>query len=231
MPEINLVDFFKYYADEAQQAEGVQLLQQSMPDSLLKNESAWVRKFREKPPVPHLSNPLPVEYDCQLDHGDEGWRLCFTASCAMAMHYWKPEVPIADYYAKRPSYGDSTDPSAQIRTLQSFGLQTKYVQIGSVAKLKEQLDLGRPTPVGILHHGSVQQPSGGGHWILAVGHTPEHLIAHDPYGELDVVGGGYPKTGGTYGKFIKYSWKNWTPRWSVASNEDGWGLGILLPGK
>ena len=231
MPEINLVDFFKYYADEAQQAEGVQLLQQSMPDSLLKNESAWVQKFREKPPVPHLSNPLPVEYDCQLDHGDEGWRLCFTASCAMAMHYWLPDVPIADYYAKRPSFGDSTDPSAQIRTLQSFGLQTKYVQIGSVAKLKEQLDLGRPTPVGILHHGSVQQPSGGGHWILAVGHTPEHLIAHDPYGELDVVGGGYPKTGGTYGKFVKYSWKNWTPRWSVANDHDGWGLGIVLPGK
>ena len=67
--------------------------------------------------------------------------------------------------------------------------------------------------------------------MLAVGHTPEHLIAHDPYGELDVVGGGYPKTGGTYGKFVKYSWKNWTPRWSVANDHDGWGLGIVLPGK
>ena len=66
---------------------------------------------------------------------------------------------------------------------------------------------------------------------MAVGYDAENLIAHDPYGELDVVNGGYPKTGGTYGKFIKYSWKNWVPRWSVANNEDGWGLGILLPGK
>ena len=149
----------------------------------------------------------------------------------MAMHYWRPEVPIADYYAKRPSFGDSTDPSAQIRTLQHFGLQTKYVQIGSVSKLKQQIDLGRPTPIGILHHGPVSAPSGGGHWILAVGYTDDHLIACDPYGELDVVNGGYPQTGGTYGKFIKYSWKNLTPRWSVANDHDGWGLGIVMPGK
>ena len=231
MPQENLQNFFKYYSEEPQQMEAVQLLQQAMPDSLLQSDSSWIVKYREKPPVPHLSNPLPVEYDCQLDHGDEGWRLCFTASCAMAMHYWRPEVPIADYYAKRPSFGDSTDPSAQIRTLQHFGLQTKYVQIGSVSKLKQQIDLGRPTPIGILHHGPVSAPSGGGHWILAVGYTDDHLIACDPYGELDVVNGGYPQTGGTYGKFIKYSWKNLTPRWSVANDHDGWGLGIVMPGK
>ena len=234
MPQENLVNFFKYFSEEPQQLEAIQLLQSAMPDSLLRSDSAWIKKYRDTPPapaVPHLSNPLPVEYDCQLDHGDEGWRLCFTASCAMAMHYWRPEVPIADYYAKRPSFGDSTDPSAQIRTLQHFGLQTKYVQIGSVSKLKQQIDLGRPTPIGILHHGPVSAPSGGGHWILAVGYTDDHLIACDPYGELDVVNGGYPQTGGTYGKFIKYSWKNLTPRWSVANDHDGWGLGIVMPGK
>ena len=76
MPEINLVDFFKYYENQPQQAEGVQLLQQSMPDSLLKNESAWVKKYREEPDPPQgeagLANPLPVEYFWQAGQR-AGW--------------------------------------------------------------------------------------------------------------------------------------------------------------
>ena len=64
-----------------------------------------------------------------------------------------------------------------------------------------------------------------------MGYTDTHLIAHDPYGELDVVNGGYPQKGGTYGKYIEYSWKNWAPRWSVANDHDGWGLDIWMDGK
>ena len=234
MPQENLVNFFKYYADEPQQAEAVQLLQSAMPDSLLKSDSAWIVKYREQPPKPETSNPLPVQYDCQLDHGSEGWRLCFTASCAMTAKYWLPDLNINDYYARRPKYGDSTDASAQIRCLESFGLKARFVQVGSVEKLKAQIDRGRPAPVGFLHHGT-GHGTGGGHYLCAIGHYEDAngggLIANDPYGELDVVNGGYPKTGGTHGKGIKYSWKNWAPRWSVANDHDGWGLDIWLPGK
>ena len=49
MPEIQLNDFFKYYSDTVEQKEAVQLLQSAMPESLLKNSSAWVVKFREQP--------------------------------------------------------------------------------------------------------------------------------------------------------------------------------------
>ena len=233
MPEIQLESFFRYYAQEPQQMEGVQLLQQSMPDSLLKNESAWVKAYRAEPPKSEavLSNPLVVPYDCQLDNpGGDGWRECFSSSCAMAAMYWGVIKHQNEYHAIRPKYGDSTDASAQIRPLQSFGLDARFVQVGSVEKLKAQIDRGRPAPVGFLHHGT-GHGTGGGHYILAIGYTDTHLIAHDPYGELDTVNGGYPKTGGTYGKEIKYSWKNWAPRWSVANDHDGWGLDISLPGK
>ena len=135
-----------------------------------------------------------------------------------------------EYHERRPRYGDSTDASAQIRCLESFGLKARFVQVGSVEKLKAQIDRGRPAPVGFLHHGpSPSAPSGGGHYICAIGYTDTHLIANDPYGELDVVNGGYPKTGGTYGKGVKYSWKNWAPRWSVANDHDRWGLDIWKP--
>ena len=52
MPEINLIDFFTYFKSEVQQKEAVQLLQSAMPESLLKNTSSWVVKFREKPEAP-----------------------------------------------------------------------------------------------------------------------------------------------------------------------------------
>ena len=241
MSKISLPDFFRYYQHgNPQQMEAVALLESQLPVSLLQDDSSWVKLYREQPEAPVseavLANPLSVPYDCQLDNpSGDGWRECFSSSCAMAAMYWGVIKTPNEYHAIRPKFGDSTDASAQIRTLQSLGLEARFVQVGSVEKLKAQIDRGRPAPVGFLHHGSSSAPSGGGHYILAIGYYEDAngggLIAHDPYGELDVVNGGYPKTGGTYGKEIKYSWKNWAPRWSVANDSDGWGLDICLPGK
>lgn len=77
MPEIRLIDFFTYYKGTVEQKEAVQLLQSAMPDSLLKNTSSWVVKFREKPEVsPSVVPPQcldiiaefegfsPVPYSC-----------------------------------------------------------------------------------------------------------------------------------------------------------------------
>ena len=127
-----------------------------------------------------LANPLNVTYDCQLDNpSGDGWRECFSSSCALAAKFWLPELEINDYHRRRPNYSDSTDPSAQIRCLESFGLKARFEQMGSVQKLKAQIDRGRPAPVGFLHHGPTSAPREAG-IILAIGYTEEHLIAHDP---------------------------------------------------
>ena len=57
MPEINLIDFFTYYKGEPHQKESIQLLQATMPDSLLKNKASWVVKWRETPEVPPSTVP------------------------------------------------------------------------------------------------------------------------------------------------------------------------------
>ena len=51
MPEINLIDFFKYLKGEGtvEQQEAVQLLQSAMSEKLKRNDSAWVVKYRETP--------------------------------------------------------------------------------------------------------------------------------------------------------------------------------------
>ena len=56
----------------------------------------------------------------------------------MAAKYWGVINDFNEYHRLRPKYGDSTDASAQVRTLQALGLQAKFVQVGSVDKLKEQ---------------------------------------------------------------------------------------------
>ena len=233
MGKITLPDFFKYFdANNVNHLEAVVLLESAMPMSLLQDDALWVKTFRkplEAPSEALLSNPLQVPYDCQLDNpSTEGWRECFSSSCAMVAMYWGVIEHQNEYHQRRPQYGDSTDASAQIRTLESFGLKARFVQMGSVEKLKKQIDRGRPAPVGFLHHGT-GHGTGGGHYLCAIGYTDTHLVANDPYGELDVVNGGYPKTGGTYGKGVRYSWKNWAPRWSVANDHDGWGLDIWKP--
>ena len=57
MPEINLINFFQYYKGTPEQKEAVQLLQSSMPESLLRDASAWVRQYRKKPEVPASEVP------------------------------------------------------------------------------------------------------------------------------------------------------------------------------
>ena len=52
MPEINLIDFFTYFKGTPEQKEAVQLLQSAMPDSLLRDASAWVRQYRTQPEPP-----------------------------------------------------------------------------------------------------------------------------------------------------------------------------------
>ena len=228
-----LEDFFKYYDQgNASHEAAVELLHKDLTTSapqLLEDSTGWISQYREAPPAPAIQNPLVVPYDCQLDNpGTEGWRECFSSSCAMVAMYWGVIDHQNEYHKVRPRFGDSTEATSQIRTLQHFGLNARFVQVGSKEKLKAQIDRGRPAPVGFLHHGT-GHGTGGGHYVCCIGYDDSEgcFIFNDPYGQCDVVNGGYPKTGGTYGKGVKYSYKNWLPRWSVANDHDGWGLDIF----
>jgi hypothetical protein len=111
--------------------------------------------------------------------------------------------------------GDTTDVAAQIRTLRSLGFEATFRQEMGEALVESELAAGRPVPVGWLHHGSVAAPRGGGHWSLIVGATASHWILHDPFGEADMVGGGYASTAIGSGKFVRYTRRNFNRRWMV----------------
>ena len=187
-----------------------------------------------KPEAPGLIH-LPVTYLSQNDSAtSQGPRMCFSSSCAMAAAFLKPDAlrgpgQLDDQYlALVPSNGDTTDANAQVKALESVGLQARFRTDGSIENLIEQLKRGLPCPVGWLHTGPVSSPNGGGHWSLVIGWDPakRQFLMHDPNGEADLVNGGYVNTSIGSGAAQRYSERNWGRRWMVEGAGSGWWIEI-----
>ena len=187
-----------------------------------------------KPEAPGLIH-LPVTYLSQNDSAtSQGPRMCFSSSCAMAAAFLKPDAlrgpgQLDDQYlALVQSNGDTTDANAQVKALESVGLQARFRTDGSIENLIEQLKRGLPCPVGWLHTGPVSSPNGGGHWSLVIGWDPakRQFLMHDPNGEADLVNGGYVNTSIGSGAAQRYSERNWGRRWMVEGAGSGWWIEI-----
>lgn len=174
---------------------------------------------------------LPVPYFPQTDStSGQGARMCFSSTCAMAAEFLRPGClqgsGQADdrYLALVERHGDTTDSAAQVLALAELGINARLHQDGVRDDLLRQLQRRIPVPVGWLHKGPVEAPSGGGHWSLVIGWDPkeEQLLLHDPNGEADLIGGGYLSHGN--GARQQYSWRNWSRRWQVEGPRSGWWL-------
>ena len=166
---------------------------------------------------------LAVPYYSQRDNYKDPMRTCYSSSCAMMLSGLDPEaINIDDEYIKVVySYGDTTEASSQLKALKDFGISASFVQTGTWSDIESLLQKGIPVPIGILHKGPVTAPTGGGHWICCIGVTADrkNLIVHDPFGDLDLVSGGYISSDG---KSKLYSKKNLGPRWMVTGDKSGW---------
>jgi hypothetical protein len=161
------------------------------------------------------------QYYSQIDSATgHGQRMCRSSTNAMAIKFLRPEAlkgsNADDNYLKSVlKYGDTTEPVPHEKAALEYGVKLHNFTNGTVEDLQRALKLG-PVGVGFLHHGPVSAPRGGGHWVLLIGATKTHGIFNDPFGELDVVNGGYIRIG-SGGKEVRYSWKNFLPRWASPS--------------
>ena len=227
-------NFFKYYKGESHQIAAVDMLYDELKKKTKDNEAPWIQAYRtpfaptEDLERPIIVNPLDVTYQSQNDNlSGTGYRECFSSSCAMvAMYYGRVEND-DEYNVHRAKFGDSTDAQAQVRALRALGLEANFITNATTDDLKHQIDIGRPTPCGWLHHGSVSYPSGGGHYSVIIGYTDNAWIVHDPNGEADLVNGAY--TNNLDGSNQHYSYKNWNPRWIVEGEGSGWMMDITDP--
>jgi GH24 family phage-related lysozyme (muramidase) len=173
-------------------------------------------------------NPLQVPWFAQMDSADrsQAARMCFSSSCAMLLQYLKPGTLKGgngddQYLARVQQFGDTTDPTAQIKALASYGVKARFSKQASLSTLERQIAAGVPVPCGFLHRGSVSAPGGGGHWLIVVGFTQAHLVVHDPFGEADLVNG---TTIGGVARFARYSRQNFGPRWMAEGVGSGWAI-------
>ena len=191
--------------------------------------SEAVQEPVEVPQEPEkVAFPLDVPYYTQLD--SEVWgqaeRSCFSSAMAMALEYVDPEGIDGDddwYLREVLKRGDTVSSTAQIETARALGYSAEFRMDGTEADLLEILDSGTPVPIGILHKGHVDKPTGGGHWITLIGYDEKYFYVNDPMGDLDLIGGGYPRSGHAQGDGLKYTRKNTLKRWLIdGSGADGW---------
>jgi len=213
----------RLWTDHQQSAVSATQSQQPRAPQPLPEVSSPVPASAEAP----CGNPLSVPWFCQLDSSTyQARRMCFSSSCAMLLAFLRPGVLSGangdDQYLQRVlRYGDTTDAAAQLQALASYGIEAEFTQKASFKTIEAQIAAGMPIPCGYLHRGPVEQPGGGGHWLIVVGHTPTHLIVHDPFGEADLVSG--TTIGGT-ARFCHYSRRNFARRWMVEGEGSGWAV-------
>lgn len=178
-----------------------------------------------QPATPRATNPLMVPFFPQQDNGPDGWRQCQTSSIAMCLAYLKtPGIrDDMDYLRIVKRHGDTTNQETHRKALAELGVRARFRQNMTAGDLLAELKAGLPAAIGILHHGPVTAPTGGGHYITAIGYTDTDWIVHDPYGDLDLVDGGWASQAPTAGKGLRYSFRNLNPRWLPEGPSSGWG--------
>ena len=173
---------------------------------------------------------LDVPYYSQRDNYRDANRTCFSSSCAMLLKYLKPNsIKNDDDYIKTVfNIGDTTEASVQLKALKQYGISASFKQNCGWSDIDAQLTKGIPVPIGILHHGPVSAPTGGGHWLIIIGRTEDNsaYIVNDPWGEIDLIAGTYINTNGAK---LKYSKKNLGPRFMPEGPGSGWIISAVKP--
>ncbi len=178
-----------------------------------------------KPPAARPTNPLTgFPWFPQLDNGPNGWRHCQSSSLAMCLAYLgTPGIKDdTDYLRVVESHGDTTSQAAHQAALKELGVQARFVTNCSASQAQAEIKAGLPVAMGFYHKGPVGAPSGGGHWLACFGFDAFGWCVNDPYGELDLIQGRWLRTGGDSGRALRYSYRNFNPRWGAEGPRSGW---------
>jgi len=133
---------------------------------------------------------LKVPYYSQRDNGDlprgEWFRTCNSSTHAMLANYLKPGcLPGGDreYLEHYVLPGDTIDWDVHTQALKRLGIVSEYRQNLDYEELENSLKRGYPVPIGVLHKGNTNAPSGG-HVLLIIGmdKARDIFIANDPWG-------------------------------------------------
>ena len=186
--------------------------------------------MRETPIISYLHQ---VPYFKQTD--SRTWqhdRMCQSSAIAMVLNYMyagtdddptfkgKDKWDDDDYLEYMNKFGDTVMADSHKRALVSLDVDAEFKTNGRVEDITDLLSQGIPVPIGILHYGKLEDPSGYGHWVVVIGHTKHYYIVHDPWGELNLNEGGFYQK--YSGECILYRKEKLEKRWLIDREDDGW---------
>ena len=233
------IDRWQNYRSQPQQIAAIKLLHTAIASleggqMILDGQAPWAKEF-SKLPTPLKSKPLPLQpaagtvslalpFFDQTNDGPDGWRHCQSSSVAMNLAFLgvagiKDDL---DYLKVVLRHGDTTQQPAHTAALKELKAPGRFITSCSVERAKAELDQGFGLAFGILHHGPVTAPNGGGHYIAIRGYDATGWLVHDPYGELDLTNGGWSHQGQGSGRNQHYSYANTNPRWLAEGPSSGW---------
>jgi len=234
------LDRWQNYRDQPQQASGIRDLYAAIASlegglQILDEQAPWARQFSTPPTPAPTPKPLPkkggngavslnLPFFDQTNDGPTGWRHCQSSSIAMNLAYLgvpgiKDDL---DYLKVVQRHGDTTQQVAHAAALAELKAPGRFISSCSVERAKAELDKGFGLAIGILHRGPVSAPSGGGHYIAIRGYDATGWLVHDPYGELDLLRGGWARQGHGAGRSQHYSFANTNPCWLLEGPSSGW---------
>lgn len=234
---ISLDQLFRFYRGLPHQLAAITELEDDLKANgyaaAMRRDRPWFAAWSQdgkQPEAAPAAGPVRVPgvpYFPQQDNGPEGYKQCQTSSIAMALAALR--VPgirdDLDYLKVVRRFGDTIFQATHQQALASIGAPGRFAKL-TVAQVEAELQAGRPACLGVLHHGPVTAPSGGGHWIVVYGYedTPSgrRWMVHDPYGELNLVGGGWSSRGLKAGEAVRYSYRNLNPRVWAEGPASGW---------
>jgi hypothetical protein len=237
------LDRWQNYCQQSQQVSGIRALHAAIASleggaQILDEQAPWARQFSKKPepaapspakePLPGKKNKgavsLALPFFDQTNDGPDGWRHCQSSAIAMNLAYLGvPGIEDdIDYLRVVQRHGDTTEQAAHAAALAELKAPGRFITSCSVEWAKAELDKGFGLAFGIVHRGPVSAPSGGGHYIAIRGYDASGWLVHDPYGELNLVRGGWARQGQGAGRKQHYSFANTNPRWLLEGPSCGW---------
>lgn len=225
--KVDLFNFFKYFdSSNPNHVAAIKDLEKNIENylpKLLIDDASWIKTYRTK--VQTANNVLlKVPFYPQTDNAVDPMRTCNSSCCAMCLEYFKPGTLKGskgddDYIRKVFAIGDTTDHSVQTKVLAGYGVKSEFRYDLSFDDLEKELRAAKPVILGILHRGSLSNPTGG-HMIVAIGLTEKgDIITNDPFGDLMR---GYT-TAVSDGKGAIYPRAVLQKRWLIDGPSSGWG--------
>ena len=166
------------------------------------------------------------EFPYEYYNEDEikGWRRSQAFCMAMVLKYLDAEGinGVNDYINLLNKRGSNGSRDAHLQSIRTLGYTATFNQSVDPEDIKDNIKRGLPVIASVISKKHISNPKGGAHYVVITGYGYDYWLVQDPFGELDLIDGGWKDRSAEAGKNIKYNYEHFNRRLFVAGGATGW---------